>query len=356
VIGRERFGTHPSGRAVDAIRLTNRRGLSVRFLSYGGIIQSVLAPDRHGAPGDVVLGFDTFAPYLRNPFYFGALIGRSGNRIAYGRFTLHGREYTLTTNDGPHHLHGGARGFHQALWDVDVFERDGTQGAVLSYTSSDGDDGYPGNVHARVTYTLAADDRFTIDYSATTDAPTPVNLTQHSYFNLTGRAGDDVLGHALTINASRYTPVDRTLIPLGAHDGVDGTPFDFRLATPVGRHVHAADTQLEIASGYDHNFVLDGGEPGGLGPAARVHDPESGRVLEVSTTEPGLQFYAGGTFTPDLVGKGGLVYPRFGGMALETQHFPDAPNQPSFPSTILRPNVEYRSTTRWAFLTDAAAR
>jgi aldose 1-epimerase len=304
----------------------------------------------------VVLGFDTFEPYLRNPFYFGALIGRSGNRIAHGRFTLHGREYTLTTNDGAHHLHGGAKGFHQALWDVDTFERNGERGAVLSYLSPDGDDGYPGNLHARVTYTLADDDRFTIDYSATTDAPTPVNLTQHSYFNLTGRPGTTVLDQALTINASRYTPVDATLIPLGAHDAVEGTPFDFRLPTPVGRNIHERDKQLEIASGYDHNFVLDGGAPGALNLAARVHDPESGRVLEIHTTEPGLQFYAGGTFTPDLVGKGGVVYPRFGGMALETQHFPDAPNQPSFPSTILRPGREYRSSTVWHFGTDAAGR
>jgi aldose 1-epimerase len=355
VIEREEFGRHPSGRTVDAIRLTNARGLAVRFLSYGGIIQSVRTPDRDGVPGDVVLGFDGFEPYLRNPFYFGALIGRSGNRIAHGRFTLDGHEYTLTRNDGAHHLHGGAKGFHQALWDVDTFGRDGAHGAELRYTSRDGDDGYPGNLETRVTYTLSDDDRFTIEYRATTDAPTLANLTQHTYFNLTGRPGSDVLDHALTIDASHYTPVDHTLIPLGAQDLVDGTPFDFRVAKAVGEDMHESDKQIDIASGYDHNFVLDG-PSGTLHRAARVHDPESGRVLELHTTEPGLQFYSGGTFAPGLTGKGGVVYPRSGGMALETQHFPDAPNQPQFPSTVLRPGAEYRSATEWRFLTDARAR
>ena len=354
MIERERFGVHPSGREVDAIRFVNASGVAVRFLTYGGIIQSVLVPDRHGTPGDVVLGFDTFEPYLHNPFYFGALIGRSGNRIAHGRFTLHGREYSLTTNDGAHHLHGGAKGFHQALWDVEVVQRGADLIAVLTYTSAAGDDGYPGNLATHVTYTLSRDNRFTIDYRATTDAPTPVNLTQHSYFNLTCQPESTVLDQILTINASRYTPVDSTLIPLGAHDVVEGTPFDFRLATPIGRNIHAHDKQLAIASGYDHNFVLDHTTAGVLGPAARLSDPDSGRLVELRTTEPGLQVYAGGTFTPGLVGKGGVTYPRFGGVALETQHYPDAPNHPSFPSTILRPNVEYRSTTEWRFLTESA--
>ena len=353
MIQREQFGEHPSGRSVDAITLVNASGLTVRFLSHGGIIQSVLAPDRAGVLGDVVLGFDRYEPYVRNPFYFGALIGRNGNRIANGRFTLDGRAYTLTANDGPHHLHGGAKGIHQALWGVDTFERGGACGAVLTYTSADGDDGYPGNLAARVTYTLGDDDRFTIEYGATIDAPTLVNLTQHSYFNLTGRPGTTILDHELAIDASHYTPVDHTLIPLGAHDAVEGTPFDFRVPKPVGEDMHASDKQIDIASGYDHNFVLDGAT-GTMHRAAWMRDPASGRVLVLHTTEPGLQFYSGGTFTPGLVGKGGVAYPRSGGMALETQHFPDAPNHPSYPSTLLRPGEQYGSTTSWHFLTDAA--
>jgi aldose 1-epimerase len=353
VIEHEPFGVHPSQQPVHAITLVNSNGMRVRFLTYGGVIQSLVVPDANGVPGDVVLGYDTLEEYLANPFYFGALIGRSGNRIAHGRFTLDGVQHTLSLNNGEHHLHGGASGLHQILWDAEPFERAGVQGAVLTCTSAAGSDGYPGNLDVRVTYTLTDDDEFTIEYFATTDAPTPVNLTQHTYFNLSARAGSTVLDHELTVNASRYTPVDAGLIPLGNHRDVDGTPFDFRAAHAVGRDIASDESQVRIGAGYDHNFVLDKREPNSLDVAARLHDPQSGRVLQLSTTEPGVQVYAGGTFTPGLTGKGGATYPRFGGIALETQHFPDAPNQPSFPTTILRPGREYRSTTVWRFGTEA---
>ena len=349
MIEREPFGVHPSEQPVYAITLVNSSGVRVRFLTYGGVIQSLVVPDAKGEPGDVVLGYDTLEEYLANPFYFGALIGRYGNRIAHGTFSLDGVRHTLSVNNGEHHLHGGASGLHQALWDAEPFERAGMQGAVLRCTSVAGSDGYPGNLEVRVRYLLTDDNRFTIGYLATTDAPTPVNLTHHTYFNLSARAGSTVLDHELQVNASRYTPVDAGLIPLGNQRDVEGTPFDFRSAHAISRDIESNNEQIRIGSGYDHNFVLDKRAPDSLEVAARLQDPASGRTLELSTTEPGLQVYAGGTFTPGMTGKGGVTYPRFGGIALETQHFPDAPNQPTFPSTILRPGEEYRSTTVWQF-------
>ncbi len=354
MIRRAQFGEHPSGRDVDAIVCTNANGLTVEFLTYGGVIRALHTPDRDGRMADVVLGFDTMAEYLANPFYFGALVGRNANRIARGRLPIGGHEFALTINDTPNHLHGGKLGLHQALWEADTFDGAGASGAVLTCTSAAGDDGYPGTVSVRVTYTLADDDTFRIVYEASTDAPTPVNLTQHSYFNLASVPGGDVLGHELTINAAAFTPVDDTLIPLGAHQSVDGTPFDFRIAHAIGRDVTAAaitqDAQLRLGSGYDHNWVLDGsGASGSVAPAAVLRHAESGRALEIATSEVGLQVYAGGTFTADLVGKGGVRYPRFGGIALETQAFPDAPNQPGFPDTILEPGGAYRSETAWRF-------
>lgn len=353
MIEREPFGVHPSAQPVHAIRLVNARGIEVRFLTYGGVIQSILVPDASGKPGDVVLGYDTLEEYLANPFYFGAIIGRYGNRIANGRFTLDGAEHQLSVNNGAHHLHGGASGLHQALWDAHEFEGDGVQGAELRCRSEAGSDGYPGNLDVVVTYTLHDDNRFTIDYRAMTDEPTPVNLTQHTYFNLSGRPGSTVLDQELEIRASTFTPVDPGLIPLGAHHDVVGTAFDFRNAHAVGRDIStdsaSEDEQLRIGSGIDHNFVLDKRAPDALEVAARLQDPDSGRKLELSTTEPGLQVYSGGTFTPELRGKGGVAIPRFGGIALETQHFPDSPNRREYPSTILRPGEEYRSTTVWRF-------
>lgn len=350
MIEREPFGVHPSAQPVHAIRLVNTRGVEVRFLTYGGVIQSLLVPDASGQPADVVLGYDTLEEYLANPFYFGAIIGRYGNRIAYGRFTLDGVERQLSVNNGAHHLHGGASGLHQALWDAREFEGDGVQGAELRCRSEAGSDGYPGNLDVVVAYTLHDDNRFTIDYRATTDEPTPVNLTQHTYFNLSGSAGRTILDEELEIRASRFTPVDQGLIPLGEHRDVARTVFDFRSPQPIEQGTDVDEhIQLRIGGGIDHNFVLDKRTPGGLEFAARLHDSGSGRTLELSTTEPGLQVYAGGTFTPELTGKGGVRIPRFGGIALETQHFPDSPNHPSFPSTILRPGEEYRSTTVWQF-------
>ncbi|MES2522069.1 MAG: aldose epimerase family protein [Gemmatimonadota bacterium] len=343
------FGTHPSGADVDAYLLLNARGMHVRVLTYGGIVQSLEVPDRRGKLADVVLGFDTLEPYLANPFYFGALIGRNGNRIANGRLPIDGRVHQLTRNNGAHHLHGGGKGLHQQLWKAESFAGGRECGVVMSCTSQDGDDGYPGTVSVRVTYTLSSENRFVIASEATTDAPTVVNLTQHSYFNLSGVRGQPVLDHELMIDANQFTPVDDTLIPLGQHRGVDGTPFDFRDSRAVGSRIHEADEQLRIGSGYDHNWVLHERTRDMQSPAVRLVHEASGRSLELFTTEPGLQVYSGGTFTPDLTGKGGVEYPRFGGIALETQHFPDAPNQPAFPSTVLRPGEMYRSATVWQF-------
>ncbi|HYW32249.1 MAG TPA: aldose epimerase family protein [Gemmatimonas sp.] len=345
----ERFGTHPTGADVHAYLLQNEHGMRVRVLGYGGIVQSLHVPDRDGAPADVVLGFDTLEEYLANPFYFGALIGRNGNRIAGGRFTIDAREYRLTQNDGAHHLHGGGKGLHQALWSVEPFENSDGHGVVLSWVSPAGDDGYPGTLNVRVTYTLSRNNRFAIAYEATTDAPTIVNLTQHSYFNLSGARGSSVLDHDLQIDASLYTPVNDTLIPLGVHATVAGTPFDFQRARTVGDRIHDADEQLRVGGGYDHNWVLNERTTDMASRAARLVHAPSGRSLELFTTEPGLQVYAGGTFTPGLSGKCGMEYPRFGGIALETQHFPDAPNQPGFPSTVLRPGETYTSRTAWQF-------
>ncbi len=343
------FGTHPSGADVDAYLLLNARGMHVRVLTYGGIVQSLEVPDRAGTLADVVLGFDALEPYLANPFYFGALIGRNGNRIANGRLPIDGRVHRLTRNNGAHHLHGGSQGLHQQLWRAESFAGGRECGVVLSCTSHDGDDGYPGTVSVRVTYTLSSDNRFGIEYEATTDAPTVVNLTQHSYFNLSGAPGSTILDHELMIDAPQYTPVDDALIPLGTHQAVDGTPFDFRTSRALGGRIHDADEQVRIGSGYDHNWVLADRTRAMQSPAVRLVHERSGRSLEVFTTEPAVQVYAGGTFTPDLMGKGGVVYPRFGGIALETQHFPDAPNQPGFPSTVLRPGEMYRSQTAWQF-------
>ena len=357
MIARAAFGRHTSGRAVDAITLENSRGVRVRFLTYGGVLHSLELPDRAGTRDDVTLGFDRLEEYYGSPFYFGAIIGRNANRIARGRLLVDGRAYSLTINNPPNHLHGGALGLHQALWEADTFERGGERGAVLTATSAAGDDGYPGTVSVRVTYTLSDANEFRIAYEATTDAPTPVNLTQHAYFNLSGAAGSDVRDHLLCIEADAFTPVDDSLIPTGEFRPVDGTPFDFRAPHAIGRDLGSNDAQLALGQGYDHNWVLNGGNPGSssrdrdahLRRAATLMHPPTGRSLQLLTTEPGLQVYAGGTFTTGLAGKRGVVYPRYGGIALETQAFPDAPNQPSFPSTILRPGERYESTTVWRF-------
>ena len=347
----EPWGTTPNGEVVTLYTLTNAHGMTVRVTNYGGIIVSLQFPDRTGRPADVVLGYDSLAGYLRGSPYFGSIIGRYGNRIAKGRFSLDGRSYTLATNNGPNHLHGGVRGFDKVVWSAEPFEGPDSAGLVFRYTSPDGEEGYPGTLRATVTYTLPRDrNELIFDYQATTDRPTPVNLTQHSYFNLSGDGTGDVLDHVVTLHAARYTPVDSTLIPTGELRAVDATPFDFRTPAAIGARIGQDDEQLRYGRGYDHNFVLDktGGDTGPTF-AARVHDPASGRVMEVYTTEPGLQFYTGNFLDGTLRGKSGVVYGHRYGFCMETQHFPDSPNKPEFPSTILRPGEEYRSRTVYRF-------
>jgi aldose 1-epimerase len=343
-VTRAPFGQTPEGEVVESFTLTNAHGVELRAISYGGIIVSLRVPDRDGRLDDVVLGHDDLAGYLAKPSFFGALVGRYGNRIAGGRFTLDGRTYTLATNNGPNHLHGGVRGFDKRVWKAEPFERPGTAGLVLTRTSPDGEEGYPGNLAVRVTYTLTDRDEVGFEYFATTDKPTVVNLTQHSYFNLAGDGKRDVLGHELLIDADRFTPVDKTLIPTGVLAAVAGTPFDFRKPAAIGARIGADDEQIRNGGGYDHNFVLNGR---GEGPTSviRVFEPTTGRTMDIATTEPGVQFYSGNFLDGSVTGKAGHVYGKRYGFCLETQHFPDSPNHPGFPSTVLRPGKEYRSKT-----------
>jgi aldose 1-epimerase len=345
------YGMTPEGEAVEIFTLTNASGMRVRFTNYGGIIVSVEVPDRDGNVDDVTLGFDSLDPYLEEHPYFGAVIGRFGNRIAQGRFTLDGQEYSLATNNGPNHLHGGVRGFDRVVWQAEPFEDETGVGAVLTYASPDGEEGYPGTLTVRVVYTLTNADELVFDYHATTDKATPVNLTNHAYWNLDGHASGDVLGQRLTLTASYFTPVDATLIPTGEIRSVRGTPMDFTSPTPIGTRIEQADEQLAHGGGYDHNWVLDR-DGDGLSHAATLHSPRTGRVMEVYTTEPGVQFYAGNFLDGTLVGKGGHAYGHRNGLCLETQHFPDSPNQPAFPSTILRPGEAYTSRTLHRFSLD----
>jgi aldose 1-epimerase len=347
------LGTLPGGQAVEVYTLTNPSGMQVRTIPYGAIIMSIKVPDRAGAVGDVVLGFDNLDGYLGRHPYFGAVVGRYGNRIAKGRFTLDGHEYQLATNNGPNHLHGGVKGFDKALWNAQPFESRGGVGVVYSMTSRDGDEGYPGTLAVLVTYTLANDkNELTVEYEATTDKPTPINLTQHTYFNLAGEGHGDILGHELTIDADQFTPVDDTLIPTGELRRVDGTPLDFRQPTRVGARINDEDQQIGFGKGYDHNFVLRAPDPDAKSTprhAARVVDASTGRTLDVSTTEPGVQFYSGNFLDGTITGKGGHVYNQRAALCLETQHFPDSPNHPEFPSTILRPGERFQSKTLFAF-------
>ncbi len=345
------FGSLPDGRPVQLFTLTNPHGIEVRFIDYGGIILSVRTPDRTGTFDDITLGYDSLDGYLRSTPYFGALIGRYGNRIAKGRFALDGRTYTLATNDGPNHLHGGVRGFDKVLWHAEPFRDARGVGAVLTYTSPEGEEGYPGTLTTRVTYTLTNDDALVFEYHATADRATPVNLTQHTYWNLAGPGRTAILGHELTLAASHFTPVDATLIPTGEIRDVTGTPFDFRTPVAIGTRITGPDEQLRFGRGYDHNWVLDRTAGDSLAFAARVYEPRSGRVLEVYTTEPGVQFYSGNFLDGTLTGKSGQVYAHRTGLCLETQHFPDSPNHAGFPSTILRPGSVYHTTTEYRFRT-----
>ncbi|MDB5961729.1 MAG: galactose mutarotase [Massilia sp.] len=340
-IVKRRFGRLPDGRAASLYTLSNAAGMTVAVTDYGAIITAVNVPDRDGVYGDVVLGFDTLEPYLGTHPYFGALVGRYANRIAGGRFVLDGKTVQLDVNDPPNHLHGGSRGFDRHLWQADV------EGAtlVLRRVSPHGEMGYPGVLTAEVRYRLMEQENvLSMVCSAATTAPTPVNLTQHSYFNLAGQG--DILGHRLQIAAQAFTPIDAHSIPLGAHAPVAGTPFDFRAARAIGERIADTDPQLLVAGGYDHNFVLDGG----TGPAAVLQEPHSGRVLELWTDQPGVQFYSGNYLDGSLHGKG-RTYPWRGGLCLEPQHFPNSPNVAAFPSTILRPGQHYRHESRYRFST-----
>ncbi|GAA3500239.1 galactose mutarotase [Streptomyces prasinosporus] len=342
------FGRLADGTKVHRWSLENG-GTRMKVLSYGGIVQSLELPDRRGRYANVSLGFDTLEEYVASSPYFGALIGRYGNRIDKGRFTLDGTTHQLSVNDGENSLHGGAQGFDKRVWDVEPFTRGSDVGLHLYHTSADGEMGYPGTLRAKVTYTLTRDGDWRIDYEATTDKATVVNLTSHVYWNLAGEGSGSVLDHELSIAASRYTPVDSGLIPTGELAKVAGTPFDFRRSKPIGRDIRTAHQQVLYGQGFDHNWVLDKGVTARPGHAATLRDPSSGRTLRIATDEPGLQFYSGNFLDGTLVGTGGRVYRQGDGLCLETQHFPDSPNQPSFPSTVLRPGRTYRTTTIHSF-------
>lgn len=342
---REPFGTLGDGRSVEKITLTNANGLSATVMTLGATLQALHVPDRDGKLDDVVLGHDTPGEYVAHRNFFGATVGRYANRIAQGRFALDGREYRLGANDGPHHLHGGDGGFDQQLWTVRAVSEGDEAQAEFELLSPDGDGGYPGALHVTAAYTLEEDDQLRIEYRATTDAPTIVNVTSHALFNLAGEgAHSDVLGQRLTLHASRYTPVDATLIPTGAFAPVAGTPFDFREPRAIGSAIRDGhDPQVRVGRGYDHNFVIDG-TPGTLRPAAVLEDPASGRVMDMFVTAPGLQVYSGNFLDGTVAGKRGRLYRQSDGLALEPQAFPDAPNQPDFPSARLDPGTEYVST------------
>jgi aldose 1-epimerase len=344
-VSRAPFGTAPDGTPVEVFTLTNRNGVETRILSYGGIIQSLRTPDRTGKTDDVVLGFDDLAGYVKSSPYFGAIVGRYGNRIARGHFTLDGRTYTLAINNPPNSLHGGVKGFDKVVWHAEPFKSDSGVGVVLTHTSPDGDEGFPGTLNAKVTYTLNDSNEIVIHYEATTDKATPVNLTNHTYWNLAGDGKRDILGHVLAIPASAIIPVDSTLIPTGEMMKVAGTPFDFREPTPIGARIDSNHIQLKYGRGYDHTWVIDRADQTGLVRAAHLQEPTTGRTLDIYTTEPGVQFYTGNFLDGSVVGKGGHVYKYRYGLALETHHFPDSPNQPKFPSVILRPGQVYKTTT-----------
>jgi aldose 1-epimerase len=351
-IDKRAFGSLEDGTPIDVYTLKNRNGLQVEITTYGGAVVTIKTPDRHGRRADIVLGYADASGYVSDVSYFGALIGRYANRIARGRFTLNGVEYQLAQNNGVNHLHGGVRGFHKVVWQAREKMHAGGVALELTYLSRDKEEGYPGNLAVTVTYVLTNANELRIEYTATTDKETVVNLTHHSYFNLAGAGAGDILGHELKINADRFTPVDETLIPTGELRAVKGTPFDFNRATAIGSRIDQADDQLVFGKGYDHNFVLNkkGQE---LSLAATVYDPKSGRSLEMWTTEPGVQLYSG-NFLDKVRGKAGMVYNRRGGFCLEAQHFPDSPNQPAFPSTILKPGERYTQTTVYKFMVRGA--
>lgn len=336
-----------AGKPVDLYTLTNGKGVEAEISTYGATVVRLKAPDKSGKPGDIILGFDTLAGYLQDEPYLGAIVGRYGNRIAHGRFTLEGKQYNVPKNDGDNSLHGGKKGFDKVVWNAKPSSDTNGASLELTYLSKDGEEGYPGNLSMKVVYTLTAAGEVRIDYSATTDKPTVLNPTNHTYFNLSGGNGD-ILKHNVTLYASRFTPVDSGLIPTGELRPVKGTPFDFLQPHPIGARIEANDEQLKLGKGYDHNWVLDS-QSGSLAKAAEVYESTTGRVLEVWTTQPGIQFYSGNFLDGKLTGRGGHVYQKHQGLCLETQHFPDSPNHPAFPTTELKPGQTFHATTMWKF-------
>ncbi len=344
------YGKTEDGTPVDLFVLTNSKGMTVKIITYGGAIAEIWVPDKGGKLADVNLGFDDMKGWQSkgNPF-FGCLVGRYGNRIAKGKFTLDGKEYTLAKNNGPNHLHGGVTGFNKAVWKATALVEDkDARGVALTHVSPDGDEGYPGELKATVTYTLTDDNELRLDYKATTDKPTVVNLTNHAYFNLAGHDSGDILGHELTLKAAKITPTDETLIPTGKIESVKGTPYDFTSPKKIGADINKIKAD---PVGYDINYVLDAGMSDKPALGAIVYEPKSGRVMEMLTTEPGVQFYTGNFLDGTAKGKGGAVYNKHAGFCLEAQHFPDSPNQPTFPSVVLRPGKTYTQTTVYRFST-----
>src|SRR5579871_1882118 len=342
------FGTW-DGRPVTLYTLTNAHGVEVRAMNYGGIIVSLRVPDRKGELADIVLGHEDLKGYTPNPPYFGVIVGRYANRIANGTFTLDGKTYNLPKNDGPNTLHGGtARTFDKVMWESQPIKD--KNGVLFEFLSKDGDDGFPGNLKMKVSYVLTDSNELVIDYEATTDKATPINVSQHSYFNLKGEGNGDILDHEVMINADRFTPVDKNLIPTGELRPVKGTPFDFTKSTRIGSRIDDNYEQLTLGHGYDHNFVINR-KGAGMTLAARVYEPTTGRVLEVSTTQPAVQFYTGNFLDGSVTGKSGHVYKRRNGLCLETQHYPDSPNHPDFPNTILKPGEKFHQTTAFKFST-----
>jgi len=347
-VAQERFGVR-DGRPVILYTLKNSHGVEVRAMNYGGIIQEIRVPDRDGKFADIVLGHETYDGYVPNPPYLGAIVGRYANRIANGAFTLDSKTYTLPKNDGPNTLHGGVtKTFDKAMWESQPMKD--KNGVLFEYLSKDGDEGFPGNMKVKVSYVLTDSNELVIDYQATTDKASPINVSQHSYFNLKGEGNGDILDHEIMINADRFTPVDKNLIPTGELEPVKGTPFDFTTSTKIGARIEDKNEQLTLGHGYDHNFVINR-KGAGMTLAARVYEPSTGRVLEVSTTQPGVQFYTGNFLDGSVTGKEGHVYKRRFGFCLETQHFPDSPNHPKFPTTIFKAGETFHQTTMFKFST-----
>lgn len=355
-VAKQIYGRTGEGKQVDIYTLANSAGMSVQIITYGGIIVTLNVPARNGQLADVALGLDNLEAYVKGHPYFGAIIGRCGNRIAKGRFSLDGREYPLATNDGPNALHGGIKGFDKVLWDAEVFQSANQAGVKMTYLSKDMEEGYPGNLSASVTYSLNDQNELKIEYSATTDKPTVVGMTNHTYFNLAGAGNGDILGHEIQIEADAFTPVGGDLIPTGEIVSLKGTPLDFAAAHRIGERINSDHQQMIRGKGYDHNYVLRGGagsaggsSAGGMALAASAYEPASGRLMECYTTEPGMQFYTGNFLPARMQGKAGQTYVHRGGFCLETQHFPDWPNQPEFPSAVLRPGQTYHSQTMYRF-------